>query len=233
MTGNEGAAFTSRQDDIPEDCTKLNTFTTLNEIEQMFADDNIEAVKELEMSFGPRFSEICAQRGAQKCLDYLIEEGHELSPSINLYRIKRGEKPIPEISHDDELYFALVFGHDELLPLSEHDSNPRRQDNNGRIDRPSVRIAFRTLIRLLRNNAFDMVDYTSKIWPLYLQSSWQEFIGRCGWRPIEFLVSHKMYQFLDGVQPSYRTVKMLARLSSRKRRVIGKHCLLPVCLLTS
>lgn len=232
---------------------ELDDFQFLNPIEQLFADDDLDAVKQLEMDFSPRFSEICAQRGSSKCLEYLIEEGHELSSLINLYRIKRGEKPIQEVSHDEELFLVLVMGRDEMLPYTAIESKLSevcadlmvRCDNSevpalargvedaqsGHIDRPSVRVAFRTLIRLLDNHVYDMVDYTSKIYPLYTPVEWREFIGRCGARQIGALIVHKKYRFLDGARLSNQAMKVIKQISVRKRNLVERYCSLPITYL--
>ena len=57
-----------------ESCMQLDNFDALNPIEELFAQDRIKEVRELEMDFPPRFSEICVRFGASRCFEYLVEK---------------------------------------------------------------------------------------------------------------------------------------------------------------
>lgn len=169
------------------------------------------------MSFGPRFSEICAHFGSEDCLQYLIETGHELSQRLNLYRMRRGDEIVPLVSCSEELYYVLCHERDHLLPL------PEGQDDEAliRISRPSPRTALLTLIRLLENNAFDMIDYATKVRALYDVRERAVWSGQLSTRVIQKVIEHGLYDFLC---PRGLSIVAFMRLTKRERKDLSQHC---------
>ena len=212
---------------------ELDNFKHMNYIEELFAKDDLEAINQLEIDFGPRFSEVCVHFGSKKCLQYLIDKGYELSPLINLYLIKKGEMPIQEVSHDSELYIVFTTGRTELLPLSTSEvldtlCNLSNISPVVRIERPSISAAFKTLVRLTNYHAFDMVDYASKIHSLYYDFEWKRFIEESGPNVIRFLMKHKLYYFLENAQLSNKVLSFFKRLPKRELDLIEKYCSVPI-----
>jgi hypothetical protein len=204
---------------------KLDEFKSLNPYEQLFADDNITEVTQLDVNFGPRFSEICAHFGSNKCLDYLIKHGHELSPLLNIYRIKRKESILPFISHYDELYTVITEGvHKELLPL------PNGEEDEKRIRKPSVRIALLTLIKLTRECTFDfdVENYQELILPLYAPEEWTRCINESGSWVVSSLIKLQMFDLFNGSHLSHKAVYALEQATRKDRRELRRRCLLPV-----
>jgi len=220
---------------------ELDNFKNMNYIEELFAKDDLEAVKQLEIDFGPRFSEVSVHFGSKKCLQYLIDGGYELSPLINLYLIKKGEMPIQEVSHDSELYTVFTTGRTELLPLTTSerldylcklslDSLCKLSDISTivRIERPSISVAFKTLVRLMNYHAFDMIDYASKIYSFYSDFEWKRFIEESGPNVIRFLMKYKLCYFLKNAQLSNKVLSFFKRLSKREFDLIEKYCSIPI-----
>jgi hypothetical protein len=201
---------------------KLDKFETLNPYEQLFADDDLGKVKELEVDFGPRFSEICVFFGSNKCLNYLIEGGYKLSPLLNIYRLNRKEDILPFVSHPDELYNILIQGRYELLPL------PSGEDDETRILKPSPHTALLTLIKLSFKHEFDMVDYASMILPLYTPEEWSRCVSESGPWVVSSLIKLEMFDLFNNSRLSHRTISAIKNATSNDRRKLKKRCSLPI-----
>jgi hypothetical protein len=200
----------------------LDNFSSLNPFEQLFADDNISEVEKLDLNFGPRFSEICAFHGSSKCLDYLVEGGFELSPLLNLYRLKRGDSVFPHVSHPDDLYCALIYGRYKQLPGSLEEAC---------IAKPSIRTALLTLIKLVDKHAFDMEDYPSMIYPLYTPQEWSVCVSRCESNIITLLIKLELYDLFNGSQLSHKATLAVSQATHKERKELAKRCSLPITYL--
>lgn len=191
----------------------LDTFTSLNPIEEFFATDNIEEVKQLEMEFSPRFSEICAHYGSQKCLDYMIEKEMPLSPLVNLYLIKRGQAPLSFLHHRGELYFILYYDKHDMLPL---------------IELPSIDVAFKTMMKMMQENAFDTIDHARIIYELYTPGEWTRYISGLASKVITLLLQTDKLYLLRNVRVKSSTIKMVLETAPDRLDTLKEICILPV-----
>jgi hypothetical protein len=203
---------------------QLDEFVSLNPIEELFSQDKVEEVKQLEMKFSPRFSEICAKFGARKCFEYMLEkdaqDGHQpgtasssISWKMNLYLIRRNEEPLPSIHHPAELCFILYYDRKDLLPL---------------IELPPVDIAFKTMLKFIRENSFDCVDYVREIYDLYPASSWCRHIGSRSPKVLAFLLQVGKHYLLEGIKISSGTIKEILLNAPDKLETLRKLCIFPV-----
>jgi hypothetical protein len=202
----------------------LETFLYLNPIEQLFADNNVEEVREFEIHFGPRFSEICAHFNSDECLNYLIEGGHDISDRINLYRLNNDKPIIPFVSHPEELFYALVNGMHHVLP-------EQGNIDAHRIKRPSIHTALRTLIEL-QKHAFNMIDYEPIIYALYTDEEWSKCINDSSSVMISSLIENKFFRFLRYSHLGYSVTLAIKRATPEQLKEIKKHCTIPTSYKT-
>jgi hypothetical protein len=207
-----------------ESCTRLDDFGSLNPIEELFSQDKMEEVKQLEMDFPPRFSEICVKFGAWKCFEYMLEkdaqngqepgaEGSCISWRVNLYLIKQNKKPLAYIHHPAELCFVLYYDRKEMLPL---------------IELPSIDIAFKTMMKFIRENSFDAVDYVREIYDLYPSSSWCRHIGTRSAKTITFLLQVGKDYLLRGVKITSSTIREVVLSAPDKLETLRELCVFPI-----
>jgi hypothetical protein len=166
----------------------INSFDNLNEVEELFANDDLEAIKKLNISFSPMMSEICAFYGSNKCLKYLEENNYEISNLINLYAIRRNHILSINIPHDDELITALKYNRIERIP---------------NIELPDIEIALEALIYVLKERRYSFdIDYVKLVYDLYSSKEWKKvFKGKSLYKIIKYdglyLLKNTKLTFID------------------------------------
>jgi hypothetical protein len=206
--------------------TELDNFESLNPIEEFFARDDIDSVRELQMTFPLRFSEICAKFGSQRCFDYILEkedidgketgtENSYISSKVNLYLIKENKAPLPYINHSAELWFILYYDRKEFLPL---------------IDFPPIHIAFKTMLKFMRENSFDTSDYAQEIYDLYPSEEWCDYFSKCNGETIIFLLQTRKDYLLRNVKIKSCIVSRIATEAPTLIKKLQELCIVPtVC----
>jgi hypothetical protein len=186
----------------------------------------VEEIKELEMDFPARFSEICAKFGAWKCFEYMLEKDAQngnqpgdinscISWKVNLYLIRQGKDPLPYIHHPAELCFVLYYDRKEMLPL---------------IELPTINIAFKTILKFIRENSFDCVDYVREIHSLYPMDAWCRHIGTRSPKILAFLLQVGKHYLLEGVKISSSTIVEVLLNAPEKLDTLRGLCIFPaVC----
>jgi hypothetical protein len=167
----------------------------LNELEKIIKEDDVEALKRLEIILVEPMTEICAFFGASKCLLYMQEQGVEISHLINLYAIMNNHRLPINIPHDDELKMCLMY---------------KRIDRLKEIDLPDIDIALNVMSYAVyycsfRCDAIDddvddpLADPIKLIYDLYSPCEWEKVLkGKARYE----LLRYGRLDILEGIKPT-------------------------------